>query len=215
MLKNKEGHAMIKIKHLLSEALIEMDVSELKRKPGVWLLVGKDAANPNSSYRCLQVAQTNNVGKEIETDSYYMTALEPKSTQKKEYINQFGEKKFSYPEYDNWRTKNLYYTIFREYGDLTFIVLLCDELKERNTRILLEKYIAYKTKAAFWVNGRPFESEVAKEEKEKLRNKYESVCDEILNDLRHKIESKIIDELQLLISTGFKRLDERKNFVGA
>lgn len=160
-------------------------IDKIKGKPGVWFLLGKEEEKANSPFVCLQVAQKDNIGEEIKTDVQYMQASELKPLiEEKSYVNQFGEEKFTYEEWGQWRARNLYYYIDHNYKELTFIAIWDEEsFTEKTNRELLEKYIAYKTKAEFWVNGRAFKKGQTEKVKESLLSKYSSSCADIQKKL--------------------------------
>lgn len=165
---------------------IEENIGKIKGKPGVWFLLGNEKNNIASI--CLQVAQKYDIGKEIELDVQNIRATELKPICKKKYVNQFGEVKFEYEDWGQWRARNLYYHIAQNYSNLTFVCIWDEKKFDKETnREVIEKYIAYKTKAAFWVNGRPFEKEKSDEYKKDLLITYAKEC----NSIRKKLE-KII-----------------------
>jgi len=192
----------IQIKKIDIEDTEIKGIKDIKGKFGVWFLIGK---NINNKYECLQVAQSSDIGKEIELDINDMTSKNLTSLNIKNYVNQFGEKMFEYEEYDRWRARNLYYYLSCNFSDFIFICIVDKKLTDRGTRELLEKYIAYKTKSSFWVNGRPFIKEQSEEEKRKLIEIYSK----ILKDIRKKLEdiflnSKLLDKVDDFISNNLE-----------
>ena len=175
--QSEKNNIKIEIKDIDSE---DIDFEDIRGKFGVWFLIGK---NINNKYECLQVAQSSDIGKEIELDINDMTSKKLTSLYFKNYVNQFGEKKFEYIECDRWRAKNLYFYLSCNFSDFIFICIVDKKLTDSKTRKLLEKYIAYKTKSSFWVNGRPFIKEQSEEEKRELIESYSKRLEDIRKTL--------------------------------
>lgn len=170
---------------------MEEIMGKIKGKAGVWFLLGNE--DKNEKLICLQVAQKDDIGKEIETDVQYIRANDLKPICIKKYVNQFGEAKFDYEEWGQWRARNLYYHIAQNYSNLKFVCIWDDKIfDEKSYRELLEKYIAYKTKAVFWVNGRPFDDEKSDEYKKDLLKQNFIEC----NSIREKLVG-ILDEVNV------------------
>lgn len=136
---------------LQKSSLISAKTNEIKGKPGLWMLIGK---NKNGLYSSLQVGHSQNIGSEIERDISYLTTIPPTSEKDILYVNQFGEELFPYENYNFWRAKNLYHQIATHYTNLNFICIANHTaLENENNRKILEKYIAYKTTSRYWSNG--------------------------------------------------------------
>lgn len=179
---------------------IEKRINEIKGKSGVWFLLGRE--NESSPLVCLQVAQKDNIGNEIENDVRYLRTKVLKPG-KKEYVNQFGEKQFDYEDWGQYRARKLYYNIAHKYSDLTFVCIWDEKIfEDKSNRELLEKYIAYKTKAVFWVNGRPFKKELTDDEKKELLIKYSNECNRIKKNLIEMIGKDKITEIDKIIVEG-------------
>lgn len=82
--------------------------------PGIWALFGqrKDNINDKKIY-CLQVASTNNIGKEILSDFELLNSEYNPKFRTKYYINQLGEEVFKYKDYPSCR-EQLYSKEIRE-----------------------------------------------------------------------------------------------------
>lgn len=150
-----------------------VSLSDFKREAGVWFLLGKSNSEDNGLI-CLQVAQADDISKEIKRNCRYLlgekTYLvdEKYKTEpiEKNYISQFGEELFKYEEHLDERCKSLYKDIGEKYKELQFVCIIGNKLKERDYRRKLEKHIAVKTQSKYWVNGRPFKIKEKKEKKE-------------------------------------------------
>ena len=170
---------MCNIWEMTSKGIVESSSDEMKKKPGVWLLIGKE--NKKSNYICLQVAQTINIGKEMRTDIEYLSKEEPKPDEKVSYINQFGEKQFEYDEYRSWRARNLYHQIAINYVDLSVVCMANNiEFDDKENREKVEKYIAYITESKYWVNGGPFRTDKPEIEIKNLKEAYKEECDKLV-----------------------------------
>lgn len=159
---------------------------EIPKEPGVWFLTGIVRDNEVKKKRIvLQVAQTKNLSKEINRDVKELTD-EPIRLVKKDYINFYGEKCFSYPEIlPTSRLAHLYRDIFKKYRELRFHYI-CSVLEEQKN---LEKYIAYKTGALYWVNGGAFKKKQTKERVADLKETYSNQ----LYDLSKKFSSGLVN----------------------
>lgn len=159
---------------------------EIPKEPGVWFLTGIARDNEVEKKRVvLQVAQTKNLSKEINRDVKELTD-EPIRLVKKDYINFYGEKCFSYQEVlPASRLAHLYRDIFKKYRELRFHYI-CSVLEEQKN---LEKYIAYKTEALYWVNGGAFKKKQTKERVDGLKKTYSDQLD----DLSKKFSSGLVD----------------------
>lgn len=134
---------------------------EIPKEPGVWFLTGIVRDNEVEKKRVvLQVAQTNNLFKEINRNVSFLKKGDDKendnkdkSSEKKVFISHFGQELFNYPKSKN-RLNYLYGDLFNKYDKLEFHYL---ELS-RGKMILLfiEKYIAYMTGAIYWTHSKPF-----------------------------------------------------------
>lgn len=153
------------------------------QKPGVWFLIGKNKKQNNSEFECLQVAKHCKIGSEIKVDIGYIKNNNFKI--EKIYTNQFGQQMFKYIDYDDNRRITIYKHIAKNFTDLQFICfygnVFTNEVKDS-----LEKYIAYQTKARYWVNGRPFNDQLTQEKIDKLSKFYENICKEIAENLKVK-----------------------------
>lgn len=143
----------------LSFEIINMDRKSTKRieRAGVWMLLGKNESD--EKYHCLQVAQKKDIYSEMESDIFLMKNSEVE-TYEKPYFNFFGEEldEVSIITYPNAR-EQLYSQIAALYDELTIVVLISGYIGEI-ARKQIEKYVAVKTKARFWRNGRPYEKKV-------------------------------------------------------
>lgn len=143
----------------LSFEIINMDRKSTKRieRAGVWMLLGKNESD--EKYHCLQVAQKKDIYSEMESDIFLMKSSEVE-TYEKPYFNFFGEEldEVSIITYPNAR-EQLYSQIAALYDELTIVVLISGYIGEI-ARKQIEKYVAVKTKARFWRNGRPYEKKV-------------------------------------------------------
>ncbi len=143
----------------LSFEVIDMDRKSTKRleREGVWMLLGKNEGDKR--YRCLQVAQKKDIYTEIESDIVLMKTSRVE-TSKKNYFNYFGEEldEVSIITYPSVR-EQLYSQIANLYDELTIVVLISGHIGDI-ARKQIEKYVAVKTKARFWRNGRPYEKKV-------------------------------------------------------
>lgn len=166
--------------YLSSKKLCLCTVKDLNKKPGIWILVGKEKGD--SKYVSLQVAQSGDIGPEITRALSYLKETLPSSSDKNffiDYVNQFGEKQFSYENYNNWRMKKLYNFIFLNYDNLHFICLTnMKELNNKDYRTQLEKYLAYKTICKFWANGGSYKPK-SKEEIVAITTKHLKECEDL------------------------------------
>ncbi|MBE5854147.1 MAG: hypothetical protein E7297_02175 [Lachnospiraceae bacterium] len=124
------------------------------KTPGVWILLGRNETA--EKWECLQVGINVDIYQEIVTDIDYM--YEQGKTEK-DYINQFGEKCeglkiFAYPSEHN----QLYSFIRNTYENLAFVIV-AENVEELEKRKTIEKYVAYRTRAKYWRNGRAYEKE--------------------------------------------------------
>ena len=176
---------------MTSMGLKRKSIDVLNKKPGVWMLIGKkkEEGHEEGHFICIQIGQTGNIGLEVKRDIEFMVEAEPKSSKKK-YVNQFGEVQFEYDDYANWRAKQLYYIIAKEYKELKFICIIC----ERNTkeqRDKLEKYMAYKSSCKYWVNGRPFSAKKENDRKQYCIGECEVIKKELQKFFNHELLQKI------------------------
>lgn len=104
----------------------------------------------------LQVAQTKDMFAELSRDLAYMTDADI-ITEERYYVNQFGELLFAYTDLIDGRQRALYQQIAQHYEEFRCYAFALP-LAEQSLRKSLEKYIAYKTAARYWVNGRPYQS---------------------------------------------------------
>lgn len=171
----------VKVCQKLSFKIMDFEVDKMpKNVPGVWMLLGRN--NINEKWECLQVGVNKNIYKEISTDIFYMDKL---IRIKKPYINQFGEIQFWTKGEPSVQNK-LYFTIRNEYDQLAFIVV-CENIEDAIERKLIEKYVAYRTRAKYWRNGRPYKAakEVSNEDlfiDISLIDKYLHDIDSFLNE---------------------------------
>lgn len=118
---------------------------------GVWVLFGR---KEEQLWICLQVGQSYNIGSEIVSDVKCLSG--EIEVRKEEYINQFGNivKGYEYYVYLTPR-EQIYKKIGEEYNDFVFACICCGENYKDNKKAI-EKYAAWKLRALFWRNGRPF-----------------------------------------------------------
>ncbi|HFR3775175.1 TPA: hypothetical protein ACHVGQ_001414 [Streptococcus suis] len=131
--------------------------------PGVWTLFGKrklissenDSISIDDRYYCLQVASTKNIKDEILKDKELLKTQICTDPVIKNYVNQFKEKLFEYPEYPSVR-EYLYSEISQYFSkDAIVFLLICQE-DNSDVRKKIEKVFAHKTKAIYWRNGGSF-----------------------------------------------------------
>lgn len=123
--------------------------------PGVWALFGKRISETDKKWYCLQVASTECIQKEMEADKQLMDDTFDACIRKKQYVNQFGEKVFSFFEYPTAREYLYGKYIKEQFKDFKFVVICKEEDGKR--RKMVEKKFAYHTKAVYWRNGHPYE----------------------------------------------------------
>lgn len=165
-----------------------------KNKSGVWFLIGK--LLNEKSYICLQVGQSKDIGNEIIRDSGYLSGVDPYEKVCKTYVNQFGELQFKYYDYPDLKGKKLYNNIAENYKDFLFICI--SEIDNRDTRLALEKYIAYKTESKYWRNGRP----LSPQEKNFIndRKKYlKKCCGALRKEITEIISENYIKDIDLIL----------------
>lgn len=119
---------------------------------GVWVLFGY---KENESWKCLQVGQANNIGKEILSDINCILGNIEFDIER-QYVNQFGEivKGYTYHIYLTPR-EQIYRQIGKEYNRFIFVCVCCDDKVNKRA---IEKYVAWKFRALFWRNGRAFKT---------------------------------------------------------
>ncbi|HFU4204666.1 TPA: hypothetical protein ACGO8I_000358 [Streptococcus suis] len=131
--------------------------------PGVWALFGKrkltssenDSISIDDRYYCLQVATTKNIKDEVLKDRELLETQICTKPVKKNYVNQFKEKLFEYPEYPSVR-EYLYSEISQHFSKDDFVFLLICQEDNSDVRKKIEKVFAHKTKAIYWRNGGSF-----------------------------------------------------------
>lgn len=163
-------------------------IARYKNVPGVWILVGRRKVTGKPCLECLQVAKCNDIGGEINRDTFYLKA-EKSEPVPKDYVNQFGEHIFEYREYPN-RAKLLYKDIAENYKDLIFIcVAYGDELKDDSLRKDIEKYVAYRTLCRYWVNGGQYKKKEIEEIKS-IKEKCKEQCQALFENIKEKYGEK-------------------------
>ena len=163
----------------------ENNIKQYINVPGVWILLGKEKGN--TRLVCLQVAKSKDIGGEIDRDISYLKAesLEPTPI---EYVNQFGERRFSYDEQPN-RAKRLYKNIAERYEDLTFVCVAHGEkLKDDNLRKIIEKYVAYKTFCLYWVNGRQYKEDQGEEKIKSIKEDCKNECESLFKEIEENYQ---------------------------
>ena len=137
------------------------DITEENMKPymshGVWILFGR---KKEQLWTCLQIGQSSNIGLEIISDVECLSGKRKISEDKtKCYINQFGKvvKGYEYHVYSTPR-EQIYTKMGKEYKEFVFVCICCGKNYKDNKK-LIEKYAAWKLRALFWRNGRPFKVE--------------------------------------------------------
>lgn len=129
------------------------DFNKCPTSKGVWCLYGYN----DNSWKCLQVARSNDISTEIRSDIAYITALYPCQETPYTYINQFGRKVDDFKVYPTIRAQ-VYSKIGKDYenGELYFFIIeFLDEPLQREA----EKFFAYSTQALYWRNGGSYKSE--------------------------------------------------------
>ena len=174
--------------------LVKASVKDFDGLPGVWLIIGtekkteketeteKETKNPKPI--CLQVAGTNDVGKEMQDDmDLIKDDCYPKpELVKTKWVNQFGEFQFSYFNYKDISGKWLYHFIASHYTDIKFVCVACGkqyyQRYKTGIRYELEKYVAYSTFSKFWRDSRPYNEGRPDEGKKGIKEIKESVWKE-------------------------------------
>lgn len=135
--------------------------------PGVWVLFGRKVGKP---WLCFQVGQSNNIGIEIKSDIQSISGRIEEQIEKS-YINQFGEsiKGYDYTIYLTPR-EQIYKKLGEQYKEFAFICI-CYGIDYKDNKKLIEKYVAWKLKAMFWRNGRPYKQPKKNVEKPQDINK--------------------------------------------
>ena len=191
---------MVDIIKISDNKLENIDISAINNMPGVWILLGKKKDRKKeveNGFVCLQVGQNKDIGKEIKQDIAYMRTGNPKELGSINYVNQFGEKIFDYKNYKHWRRRNVYFQIDSAYEDFAFICIIGgNELSNIESRKKVEKYIAYKTKSVFWVNGSSFKNEQDEKSKEEILKQYNEECRELNIELsKFKMNKPLLDKI--------------------
>lgn len=176
----------MKDKNVISEFFIEV-ICDMKNQNnliqytdvGIWALYAKKG----DVWRCVQVAKTENVSREIKADICRLNQ-EENILQDKYYINQFGEYCFQLDAYPSDKDQ-LYRYIRSLYDDFIFL-----HIHAPNEDLLkVESDFAWITKSEFWRNGGSFKKENL------LQNKdyYAKVCQKvgITNKMRSEIQTKV------------------------
>lgn len=194
MLENTKESKNVKLRSIKGiditewDAVPEDNIAQYKGKPGVWILIGKKHGQVNAPVECLQVAQTKDIGKEIEENISYLenTDFEPKCC---DYINQFGEYKFTYKVYPD-RRMYLYKEIAKEYGiECLRFVCVAYEIENDSLRKNIEKYVAYRTLCQYWVNGGPYKKK-GEEEIRSIKKARKKECETLCKTIKEKYGKK-------------------------
>lgn len=124
---------------------------------GVWAAFDSDG-------NCWNVAETKNIAKEMQEDISYMDFGYEEDTSWKMAVNHFGDDMFKCPSARKI-AKYTWANVAKQYDgkEIYFVVFISSLDKEnsmtRSERRRIEKYIAYKTRAVYWRDGRPFKSQ--------------------------------------------------------
>lgn len=113
---------------------------------GVWALFG---CRDKKLY-CLQVAETENIKKEITQNWKYICSQQNEKQDNVNYVNAFGEKLFEHPRIIKVK-EYLYREISKKFNG--FKVIIITNEKDRNKRRSIEKEFAHRIKAVYWRHG--------------------------------------------------------------
>ena len=165
------------------------NLENYKQISGVWALIGRN--NEEDNWVCLNVGVNKDISTEISLDIEYMNIKN--KIIRKNYTNQFGEKLFSYNdyEYDYYRSE-IYKDIKEKYTKLRFICVgWC--IDDNGERKKIEKHFAWMTRAKYWRNGRPY-----KNMPEKGKCDFDEIEAKHVNDnnLKQKLQ-KIIEKYEI------------------
>ncbi|MBO4701847.1 MAG: hypothetical protein J5625_04195 [Lachnospiraceae bacterium] len=149
---------------------------------GVWVLLGKKS---NSTYVCLNVGKTVDIGREILYDVSCLKYVKEPNDASRNYINQFGED-CGFNWKNNETQECLYPYIAKNFSNLTFVVAF--ESTDKDEKKDVEKGIADRYKALFWRNGKAFEKSKDKLDLSKRRS-FENL-DEFCDDLKEYFRSR-------------------------
>ena len=148
-----------KVKTIDTNLRVIEDINQFEQIGGVWAAFDSDG-------ECWNVAETKNIANEMREDiiyTHFSYVADPSWEMAK---NHFGDDMFICPSTDliamcTWAKvakqcegKEIYFVIFELLSNV--------DDKEENLKIIsrrkdIEKYIAYKTRAVYWRNGRRFE----------------------------------------------------------
>lgn len=143
--------------HFIEREMLK-DITEENMKAymshGVWALFGR---KKEQLWTCLQVGQSGNIGSEIISDVECLSGKRAvREDEEYSYINQFGNVVEGYGYYVYLTPREqIYKKIGEEYNDFVFVCICCGENYKDNKKSI-EKYAAWKLRALFWRNGRPF-----------------------------------------------------------
>lgn len=143
---NKSIVEIEKLKDISKESLSDC------KTYGVWGLLGR---KKDEQWKWLQVGQSNNIGLEIISDVQCISG-EITQDNDRSYINQFGQvvNGYTYNVYLSAR-EQIYKCIGENFTDFIFVCVCCGE-EYKDSKMAIEKYVAWKTRALFWRNGRAF-----------------------------------------------------------
>lgn len=112
-------------------------------------LYGVEKTSDNTEWKCLQVGQSSNMGREIDIDMNYLYQNNS-FIEIKNYVNQFGKKMFEYSRIASIQ-ELLYSHIAEKYHKFIFICVLeeADQVKRKK----FEKCFAWLTNSLYWRNG--------------------------------------------------------------
>lgn len=168
------------------------DINQYEQIDGVW-------AAFDSYGKCLNVAETKNIAKEMQEDISYMDFGYEEDTSWKMAVNHFGDDMFKCPSARKI-AKYTWANVAKQYDgkEIYFVVFISSLDKEnsmpRSERRRIEKYIAYKTRAVYWRDGRPFIYQ------ERMKKAVKEFIESFENEKENK---KIISSLQTVMNPGF------------
>ena len=172
------------------------DINQYDQKGGVWAAFDSDG-------KCWNVAETKNIAKEMREDFIYMHFSYFADPSWEMANNHFGKEMFQCPSNDliamcTWANvakqcegKEIYFVIFELLSNV--------DDKEENLSIIarrrdIEKYIAYKTRAVYWRDGRHF----------KYLERMEKAVEAFITSFENEKENdEIISRLQTVMNLGF------------
>lgn len=176
------------------------NINQYEQIGGVWAAFDSDG-------KCWNVAETKNIAKEMREDIIYTHFSFIPDSSWGMVNNHFGKEMFPCPLNDmiplfTWSNvakecngKEIYFIVFKEISNLEDKTENKEEnYRRRAQRRKIEKYIAYKTRAAYWRDGWSF----------KYPERMEKAVKEFIESFENEKENKEIkSSLQTVMNLGF------------